>query len=111
MRYALAAVLLMCSPALAGKAEWNPPARFDHAYSGKLSIVRLPPKLVRKHCDNVLAKLGLGRATPTQKGCAVQDKGSCKIWVIDRPMWGTTTRAVIRHEMGHCNGWPGDHSK
>ena len=23
--------------------------------------------------------------------------------------WGWTTGMLLRHEIGHCNGWPGDH--
>jgi hypothetical protein len=36
-------------------------------------------------------------------GCATRAKGTCTIFRIDNAR-------VRRHEYGHCNGWPPDHS-
>jgi hypothetical protein len=28
-----------------------------------------------------------------------------------RKFYGATPETVLRHEIGHCNGWPGDHQR
>ena len=37
---------------------------------------------------------------------------SCRIILIDDAVMkarGWTTELLLRHEIGHCNGWPGNH--
>jgi hypothetical protein len=103
----LMACLLMASPAMAGKTDptWNPPKRFDHAYPGKLVVHRMPQTQIVNVCEKLL-----GKRSMIQHGCSVPPKNSrCEIWIVDKTYMGATPEAVIRHETGHCNGWPADH--
>lgn len=102
---ALAAILLS-GPAFAGKDDptWNPPAKYDHPYKGKLRVYYLPPKQVVTVCKKLIKS-----ATLEQRGCAVHDDKSCTVIVVDKPYKGATPKAVLRHELGHCQGWPSHH--
>lgn len=109
----VAAAMLFC-PALsyAGKndATWNPPARYDHAYSGKLTLTKIPQAQMQKACQRLFAKYGLKDTTSFQQhGCAKAFPESCIVITIDNTYMGATPAAVLRHELGHCNGWSGDH--
>lgn len=116
VRIALALLLLFCSPALAGKndATWNPPPEYDHPYSGKLEKRYRPQAKIMAECSALfVADTGnsIG-AYPGMKGCSIQKPGHCIVVVIDKPvaMKGRpgvliTPEAVLRHEIGHCNGW------
>jgi hypothetical protein len=109
----LLANLATADIALAGKndAEWNPPTRFDHAYSGKLTVVYLPQKQVVSACANLFAKYNVpAKSFPNQHGCsAITGKTSCTVIVVDKTYALATPKAVLRHETGHCNGWGADH--
>ncbi|TPN03801.1 hypothetical protein FJ973_29605 [Mesorhizobium sp. B2-1-3] len=85
-------------------AEWNPPARFDHPYTGKLTIKYLPMSRVQLVCERYKAF-----DDQVMYGCASWDSTSCIIVVIDHQYLNQTPQALIRHEMGHCNGWGADH--
>jgi|SRR6516162_1137213 hypothetical protein len=82
-----------------------PPAEFDHYYEGDLTI-KIVDTLQELHevCqldgENLLA-------------CSTRNHSSCIIVMVkDEVMrqrsW--TTGMLLRHEMGHCNGWGGDHA-
>ena len=113
MRALAAAVLsaFCATSALANpdRAEWNPPARFDHPFSGKLVVRRLPQPEVIAACRDLVRGLASVAVTYRQRGCARLRDGRCTIIMIDRPFRGTRPEAVLRHEVGHCNGWPADH--
>ncbi len=80
-------------------------ARFDHPYSGKLIVHRLPQARIVDVCTKLTGERSLAR-----HGCSTFPKDSrCEIWIIDKAYMGATPKAVLRHEVGHCNGWPGDH--
>jgi hypothetical protein len=99
--------LAMVGPSFAGKMDptWNPPARFDHPYSGKLIIHRLPQPQIVDVCEKLL-----GKRSMIQHGCSTKPQnGRCEIWIVDKTYMRATPRAVLRHEVGHCNGWPSDH--
>lgn len=104
-------LVLIALPAMAGDypAEWNPPAKFDRPFHGETAIRKLHPKHIEPACKRLYSHYGM--ESPDTPGCAVLTNfGSrCYIIVIDRPFGGTTPEAVIRHEVGHCNGWPADH--
>ena len=108
-------VLASASSALAGKedAEWNPPARYDHPYSGELTVRYLTPEQVFPECARMLAEVnGSDRGTyPGMRGCSVRtEKGTkCSVVVVDRTWKKATPEAILRHEIGHCNGWPFEH--
>lgn len=111
---ALLICLLLALPAWAGKndAKWNPPARFDHAFAGKLHVRYLPQKQVVSACQKLFAKYNVSAALfPNQKGCsALTSEASCTVIVVDKTYETATPKAVLRHETGHCNGWPANHT-
>ncbi|TIV83785.1 MAG: hypothetical protein E5V64_06365 [Mesorhizobium sp.] len=114
MRTALAlCALLIAGPAFAGINDptWNPPARFDHSYSGKLTLRRLPQKQVVTECAKLFARYKVeATASLKQRGCsAITSKTSCTVITVDKPYALATPQAVLRHELGHCNGWPASH--
>ena len=114
MRTVLAAlVLLGCSSAFAGVDDptWNPPRRFDHAFAGKLTIKRLPPREVETACRALLVKYKIPVTSLTNwRGCSLPvSKRSCIIIAVNKTFMGATPKAVIRHGVGHCNGWPANH--
>lgn len=91
--------------------EWNPPARFDHAYAGKLTMRYMPQKQVIKACANLFAKYKVSATSSlVQRGCsAITSPTSCTVILIDKTFKLATPKAVLRHELGHCNGWPASH--
>jgi hypothetical protein len=108
------AASMLAAPSLATAglhdATWNPPARYDHAYSGKLTLTKIPQAQMQKACQRLFAKYGLKDTTSFQQhGCAKAFPESCIVITIDKAYMGATPAAVLRHELGHCNGWSGDH--
>lgn len=105
--------MMLTGSAFAGKtdAEWNPPARFDHAYAGDLTVLRLHQPEVVKACRALFARYKIDAAAyPNQHGCAaITSKASCLIITVDETFMGAAPESVIRHETGHCNGWPANH--
>lgn len=76
-----------------------PPLRFDHPYAGEVVIRRVSIQEVRSSCFG-------GDAW----ACAIPGIGACSVYIYDRLGKKRTTR-IIRHETGHCNGWPWNHPK
>jgi|SRR6185369_5070413 len=118
MRAALLLMLLLANLAAADMAvagiddpEWNPPYRFDHAYTGKLTVVYLPQKQVVAACAKLFAKYKVSATSSlVQRGCsAITSDTSCTVIVVDKTYMHATPKAVLRHERGHCNGWPSSH--
>lgn len=105
--------LALANTAIAGKndPEWNPPTRFDHVYSGRLTIRYLPQKQVVAACSKLFAQYRVAaKSSLVQRGCSAITSGtSCTVILIDKPFALATPKAVLRHETGHCNGWPADH--
>ena len=50
-------------------------------------------------------------ASLKQLGCSEFHpfENRCIIVMIDKPSLGVSPEAVLRHEIGHCNGWPSNH--
>jgi hypothetical protein len=110
MRYALLLMLLFAKLAsadiaVAGKndAEWNPPDRFDHPFSGKITLYRLPQKEVVRVCQNMPG------ASLKQHGCSLLEGNKCTVVIVNKTFMGATPESVLRHEIGHCKGWPASH--
>jgi len=104
---------LVFSSAYAGPddAEWNPPARYDHPYYGKLRIYQFSrqPDLVEAcHAFETEGNYFVG---DNQRGCAwwSDDHSKCIVFILDKSFNGQTPKAVLRHEIGHCNGWGANH--
>jgi len=81
-----------------------PPAQFDHYYEGDLTI-KIVNSLEELHeicrIDN-----------PKLLACSQRNQSSCVIVLVKdeimrQRMW--TTGMLLRHEIGHCNGWSADH--
>jgi hypothetical protein len=70
-----------------------PPPHYDHRYHGPV-IERVVPRT-----DNLL-KCGAD-------ACSWVVKGVCHIQL---PQGEPAIALLRRHEMGHCNGWGGDHA-
>lgn len=99
-------LLLLSSPAMAGKTDptWNPPARFDHAFAGQVTIHRLPQMTIVDVCANLI-----GKRSFIQHGCSRLEGNLCTVWIVNKTYMDATPEAVLRHEIGHCNGWPASH--
>ena len=77
-----------------------PPAIYD--YQPTMTVIEyvLTSTEANKVCIRVMnGEAGQGRVW---RGCARSSKVICYVWRIDDPK-------VKRHELAHCNGWPGDH--
>ena len=82
-----------------------PPPRFDHQFDG--------PVLVIDNYDQSISAIGQPCYPWTGAyACAVmlplpRPTGTCVIFA----QHGKLTSELRRHEIGHCNGWPADHSR
>jgi hypothetical protein len=107
---ALAAAVLILVATASGSARGGtplePPARYDHPFAGSLTIVKFDKRSVSRECSKAFD----GRKVrPDAAGCAILISDTeCVIYLATR-----TKRApladILRHEIAHCNGWPGDH--
>jgi hypothetical protein len=83
-----------------------PPVEYDHPYKGKLTIERSTSQSeIRLNCPYSAFRYHLGCAKPTAEG-------GCYILMADDDTIrkaGWLPEIVLRHEMGQCDGWPGDH--
>lgn len=80
-----------------------PPIEFDYPYQGKLTLERVNTiQELQQTCG--VSKWLLG--------CSWRRADSCRIVLVADDVirqWGWTPALMLRHEMGHCNGWAGDH--
>jgi hypothetical protein len=86
-----------------------PPKEYDHPYSGAGALV-----VTHAASQNEVRELCPRAAFPRAGafGCAQTLPGGC--WVVvapeaDMKVVGLTMDITLRHEIAHCNGWPGDH--
>jgi hypothetical protein len=81
-----------------------PPLEYDRPYTGKLRVTVVPTiKEVMEHCD---------LAFPSALACTLHRGELCIIIILpDDTLYskGWDAWHVMRHEMGHCNGWRGNH--
>lgn len=96
------AIAIAVATPLAASDRWPPPGRYAQEYRGALIEHRLPPEQVPAACERLI---GLN----ANLGCALWGNGFCTIVIIDHEHRNTKPAAVREHELGHCNGWPGDH--
>lgn len=105
-RYAswlIAAAAALCLGTSATGSTLEPPARFDHPYDGPVELQYLPKADIRREC-------GQDKFT---SGCAWVEGGTCHVLIaLYTPKVSVARRPVlVRHEIAHCNGWPGDHPR
>ncbi|MGL6208720.1 MAG: hypothetical protein ACRC14_02680 [Paracoccaceae bacterium] len=96
-------VTLTTSAALAG-TPLDPPARYDHPYMGNLTIVEVDRDNVWAECSGD----GQVEMRADAAGCAETGDGECTIWLAMKTT-RAPVKAILRHEIAHCNGWPADH--
>jgi hypothetical protein len=81
-----------------------PPEEYDHYYEGDLTIRIVPTiEALRDVC---------GSFYPRMLACAIRYPKNCVIYMVEDEVMrkeGWTTGLLLRHEIGHCNGWPGHH--
>ena len=81
-----------------------PPLEYDHQYTGKLTVLKQDDYLlIRELCRDVPTAIACSyRVYDIASGTTI----SCLIML--GPVAHDDPNA-LRHEIGHCNGWPGDH--
>jgi hypothetical protein len=95
---AIAPVMLVTT----ANAQLLPPPGYDHPYAGKLTVV-VTKDANEAHwmCKN-----------DKHYACAYRDATSCTIYISPDAVieaLGASPERVRLHEIGHCNGWPGNH--
>lgn len=89
---------------------WNPPTRYDHPFTGEVVLKRYEQRYLKSACDDLFARYHIKvETTYGMRGCSAAKDNHCEILTIDRTFQGVTPNAALRHEMGHCKGWPADH--
>lgn len=86
-------LLLSALTALSINGGDLPPARYDKPYAGKLIVIRtsnMPRNLYGWTYGNI--------------------KGRCRVY-IQSYLKGRDYQIVLRHEIGHCNGWGPTHER
>jgi len=81
-----------------------PPPEYDRPYNGDLTIRIVPTFEALRAACNVY--------NPKMLACARHNAKSCIIYLVEDEVMrerGWNTGLLLRHEIGHCNGWPGDH--
>jgi hypothetical protein len=84
-----------------------PPVEYDHPYNGKLTVAIVNKEQMARLCPKAsLYPIGLACAYP------YETMSMCQIVMITDDIIvavGFTPKIVLRHELGHCNGWHNDH--
>jgi hypothetical protein len=84
-----------------------PPPEFDHHYEGKLTIRMVESiESMRLLCRQPWGATTIGCAYRRNEG------DSCDIYLMDDAFMARHNQnmsELLRHEVGHCNGWPNDH--
>jgi hypothetical protein len=75
----------------------EPPAQYDHPYHGQVIEQRLSLSQIIQLCHGPAGS------------CAWVNKGVCHIALPADEKDGRLLALTRRHEIGHCNGWPGYH--
>jgi hypothetical protein len=86
-----------------------PPKEFDHEYDGILTIQYYSAEDIYHLCRNA-ARQRPGRPM----ACTYRNwvgPGTCRIHMMSRDeleKYGCSYEIILRHEIGHCNGWRHD---
>lgn len=107
------AAVLAATPAFANGQDdttWDPPPRYNHPYHGYLRVYKMDHDLLVEAC-HAFETEGNYFVTNNQRGCSwhSDDYSKCIVFLTNRTFMKQSPAAVLRHEIGHCNGWPGDH--
>jgi len=105
----ITALLLATGTAHAGFLTSMPPAEYDKPYMGELEIRRMvTDQDVRTLCP----KAWKARTQTRFPACSMHNATRCEVYIVnDRGLkaLGMNYALTLRHELAHCNGWPGDH--
>jgi hypothetical protein len=80
-----------------------PPTEFDRPFDGTTVVERV---------DNLIDLKRACYMLEGSVGCAHSSEGHCRITMMPDHYYRLhlmDPMDVFRHEMGHCNGWPGNH--
>jgi len=99
-----------------GKIHWMttlPPAQYDVPYTGELTIWTVQSRNdILQYCPK--EKILEVQASWAGNACVYQNKKwGCHIYILsDKAVKaeGRNPTIILRHELGHCNGWGGDHA-
>jgi hypothetical protein len=84
-----------------------PPVEFDRPSTVPVLVIDIDSEAeLRERCG------WTDRETSSiMVGCAMRFKESCRIYLgpPQTEHTGVTRNIVLRHETGHCSGWPADH--
>jgi hypothetical protein len=98
---ALALVLNMAAASAQVIWTFPPPPEFDKPFDGDLTIQRLSWDEIQKNCP------------PGTLACAWVTPKVCVVMIPNddflKRRGGRQYEDILRHEIGHCNGWPSDH--
>lgn len=93
----------------------TPPPQYDYPYKGILWIERLPDlETLTVKCKKPLMTIGCSAVAGDYSWCRVfivADDYIAKMPIQPREAMGLSYESVLRHEIAHCNGWPGDHPR
>jgi hypothetical protein len=106
------AILLVCVATCAhAQTPWDktrilPPPQYDKPYPGELKIYRVATEDDVRH-------LCLGDRPGRALACNLRwGEAKCLVFIVPDEMLATvglSYAVTLRHEIGHCNGWPGYH--
>jgi hypothetical protein len=106
MKHILAVVAALAGTYPAMAQNVIPPAEYDFPYKGEVKIWRSASQ------DEIKQKCPPS-AFPYHLGCGgPRPNGDCHILMADDAtirQYGWTPEIVLRHELGHCNGWGSNH--
>jgi len=90
------------------KTKIVPPLEYDYPFPGELKIARLASEAeVRVACYGADFSSGHALACNVRWG-----KHRCDVYIAADKVLATvglSYEVTLRHEQGHCNGWPGHH--
>jgi hypothetical protein len=84
-----------------------PPPQFDHATKKPVTVVDVASEAeLRERCGWTTRDVH-----SILVGCSAPSEVICKIFLgpPQTERTGVTRNVVLRHEIGHCEGWPADH--
>jgi hypothetical protein len=86
-----------------------PPAMYDHAYPGKLTVRQGTMAQVEYYCHTMQGIVSEHR----ELGCSIPAGRSCFIVIprIGEQVTASIQAQIRRHEIAHCNGWPANHPR
>jgi len=120
-RITLSVLTLLLSTGCAAAQNWGangsnwgasrilPPVEYEHKYPGELTISRLKTEEeMATACRQAVFRYGRAMGCNLRWGWQ-----RCEIYIVADEILATVGldyETALRHELGHCNGWGGDHA-